>query len=63
MHNTNDSRHYNKDGKSLGSAAGKPSAGRKKPYKKFLGNDKGMAYMSAMFDTFSKSKKQEGKDP
>ena len=52
---------HNKDGKPLGSAVGKPLSGGKKPYKKFGGNDKGIAYLLAIFESFLESKK--GKKP
>jgi hypothetical protein len=57
MHITNNSdcRCYNKDGKFLGAAAGKPSKS-KKPYKKFGGN-KNMAFMQTMFEAYAKAKK------
>ena len=45
------------NGKPTSASTGKPSGSGKKPYKKFGGDDKGMAHMSAMFKTFLKSKK------
>ena len=59
IHNTNDRCRYDKDGKPTSASAGKPSGGGggKKPYKKFGGDGKGMAYMSAIFETFLKNKK------
>jgi hypothetical protein len=55
MHNTSYCRCYDKDGKPLGAAAGKPSKS-KKPYKKFGGN-KSMAFMQTMFEAYAKAKK------
>ena len=58
-HNTSDCRKYDKDGKPLGTAPGKPSdAG--KPHKKF-GGDKQMAYMTAMFESIQKGLKKQKK--
>ncbi len=51
-HNTSKCRRYDKDGKPLGAASGRPSDA-KKPYKKFGGN-KQMAYMMAMLESLQK---------
>jgi hypothetical protein len=59
MHNTNDCRKYDKDGKPLGTAPGK-SSNSAKPHKKFGGN-KQMAYMTAMFESFQKGLKKQKK--
>ncbi len=59
MHNTNDCRKYDKDGKPLGATPGKPSDS-KKPHKKF-GGDKQMAYMTAMFEFIQKGLKKQKK--
>jgi len=48
-HNTNDCRKYNKDSKPLGATLGKPSNSAK-PHKKF-GDNKQLAYMTAMFES------------
>ncbi len=58
-HNTNKCRKYNKDGKPLGTATGKPSDA-KKPYKKY-GGDKQMAHMTAMFESLQKGLKKQKK--
>jgi hypothetical protein len=59
MHNTSDCRKYDKDGKPIGTAPGKPSdAG--KPYKKF-GGDKQLAYMTAMFESIQKGLQKQKK--
>jgi hypothetical protein len=55
MHNTSDCHCYDKDGKPLGAAAGKPFES-KTSYKKFGGN-KHMAFMQTMFKAFEKAKK------
>jgi len=58
-HNTSDCRKYDKDGKPLGAAPGKPSdAG--KPHKKF-GGDKQLVYMTAMFKSIQKGLKKQKK--
>ncbi len=59
MHNTNDCRKYNKDGKPLGAAPGKPSDSAK-PHKKF-GGDKQLAYMTVMFESIQKGLKKQKK--
>ncbi len=59
MHNTRDCRHYDKEGKPLGAATGKPS-GSKKPYKQF-GGENGIAYMMAMLEVIQKGQKKAGK--
>jgi hypothetical protein len=55
MHNTCDCHCYDKDGKPLGTEAGKPSDA-KKLCKKF-GDDKQMAFMQTMFQAYAKTKK------
>ncbi len=59
MHSTSDCRKYNKDGKPLGAAPGKPSDSGK-PHKKF-GGDKQLAYMTAMFESIQKGLKKQKK--
>jgi hypothetical protein len=58
-HNTLDCRCYDRNGKLLEAAAGKPSES-KKPYKKSRGN-KGMAFMQFMFEAYVKIQKKAGK--
>jgi hypothetical protein len=58
-HNTLDCRCYDRNGKPLKAAAGKPSES-KKPYKKSGGN-KNMAFMQSMFKAYAKSQKKAGK--
>jgi hypothetical protein len=61
MHNTLDCRCYDSNGKPLKAAAGKPSESEsKKPYKK-SGDNKGMAFMQSMFETYVKSQKKASK--
>ncbi len=55
MHNTSDCHRYDKGGKPLDAAAGKPSYANK-PYKIFWG-DKQMAFMQTMFEAYAKTKK------
>ncbi len=55
MFNTSDCHCYDKDGKPLGAATGKPF-NSKKPYKK-LGGNKQMAFMQTMFEAYAKAKK------
>ncbi len=57
-HNTCDCCRYDKEGKPLGAAAGKPSVS-KKPYKQF-GGEKGIAYMTAMLEAIQKGQKRAG---
>jgi hypothetical protein len=52
-------RCYDRNGKPLEAAAGKPSES-KKPYKK-IGGNKGMAFMQSMFKTYAKANKKAGK--
>ncbi len=59
MHSTSDCRKYNKDGKPLGAAPGKPSDSGK-PHKKF-GGVKQLAYMTAMFESIQKGLKKQKK--
>jgi len=56
-HNTNDCRKYDKDGKPIGAAPGKPSDSTK-PHKK-CGGDKQLAYMAAMFESIKKGLKKQ----
>jgi hypothetical protein len=52
-HNTLDCCHYDRNGRPLKAAAGKPSES-KKPYKKSGGN-KGTAFMQSMFEAYVNS--------
>jgi hypothetical protein len=56
IHNTLNCRCYDRNGKPLKVAAGKPSES-KKPYKK-SGGDKGMAFMQSVFKAYAKSQKK-----
>jgi hypothetical protein len=56
VHNNSDCHWYNKDGKPLGVATGKPSES-KKPYKRFGGN-KSMAFMQIMFKAHAKAMRE-----
>ena len=58
-HNTRECRRYDKEGKPLGAASGKPSAS-KKPYKQY-GGEKGVAYMTAMLEAIQKGQKRAGR--
>ncbi len=58
-HNTSECRRYDKKGKPLGASRGKPSTAHK-PYKKH-GGEKGLAYMTAMFEAFQKGQKKAAK--
>jgi hypothetical protein len=59
LHNTNDCRRWDKDGKPLGQYGSKLSE-KNKPYKKH-GGEKGLAYMTSMLEAIQKGQKKAAK--